>query len=93
MFIECQVYAKLDTGSPELQGTHGVMGETHAMWGDAVRRPEMKPGHGGGIHRHSAFILLGWGTDDKLMTQGRERSRREQLAQMRSWKMAPERHC
>lgn len=37
------------------------------------RRPEIKLGHGGDIHRHSAFSLLGRGTDDKLMTQGRER--------------------
>lgn len=38
-----------------------------------TRRPEIKLGHSGGMHRHSAFSLLGRGTDDKLMTQGRER--------------------
>lgn len=38
-----------------------------------MRRPDIKLGHGGDIHRHSAFSLLGRGTDDKLMTQGRER--------------------
>lgn len=31
------------------------------MWGDAARRPEIKPGQGEGIHRHSAFSLLGRG--------------------------------